>query len=58
MTYLELSSERYAVHKLIVADRRQGGPDALNAHKERAQAAFLIEAFAETWQDDIAEAYH
>ncbi|MDN3720371.1 GSU2403 family nucleotidyltransferase fold protein [Roseibium salinum] len=49
--------ERYAVHKLIVADRRQGGPDALKAHKDRAQAAFLIEALAETRPDDIAEAY-
>jgi hypothetical protein len=50
--------ERYAVHKLIVADRRQGGPDALKAHKDRAQAAFLIEALAETRPQDIAEAYN
>ncbi len=49
--------ERYAVHKLIVADRRQGGPDAIKAHKDRAQAAFLIEALTETRPDDIAEAY-
>jgi hypothetical protein len=49
--------ERYAVHKLIVADRRQGGADALKAHKDRAQAAFLIEALTETRPDDLAEAY-
>ena len=49
--------ERYAIHKLIVADRRQGGLDALKAHKDRAQAAFLIEALAEARPDDIAEAY-
>lgn len=50
--------ERYAVHKLIVADRRLGGAEALKAHKDRAQAAFLIEALAETRPDDLAEAYH
>jgi hypothetical protein len=49
--------ERYAVHKLIVADRRQGGPDALKAHKDRAQAAFLIEALCETRPEDLREAY-
>ncbi|WP_150526618.1 nucleotidyltransferase family protein [Roseibium sediminis] len=49
--------ERYAVHKLIVADRRQGGPNAIKAHKDRAQAAFLIEALAETRPEDLAEAY-
>lgn len=49
--------ERYAIHKLIVADRRQGGPDAIKAHKDRAQAAFLIEALAETRPEDLAEAY-
>lgn len=49
--------ERYAVHKLIVADRRQGGPDALKAHKDRAQAAFLIEVLAETRPEDLADAY-
>lgn len=49
--------ERYAVDKLIVADRRQGGPDALKAHKDRAQAAFLIEVLAETRPEDLADAY-
>ena len=50
--------ERFAIHKLIVADRRQGGPDALKAHKDRAQAAFLIEVLSETRPDDLIEAYN
>jgi hypothetical protein len=33
--------ERFAVHKLIVADRRRGGPDHAEARKDRAQAAHL-----------------
>ncbi|EFO34015.1 conserved hypothetical protein [Roseibium sp. TrichSKD4] len=49
--------ERYAIHKLIIADRRQGGPDAIKAHKDRAQAAFLIKALTETRPEDLAEAY-
>ncbi|MBO9422695.1 hypothetical protein J7481_24530 [Labrenzia sp. R4_2] len=47
----------FAVHKLIVADGRQGGPDPLKAHKDRAQAAFLIEALSETRPEDLIEAY-
>ena len=50
--------ERFAIHKLIVADRRQGGADALKAHKDRAQAAFLIEVLSETRPDDLIEAYN
>ena len=49
--------ERFAIHKLIVADRRKDGPDSLKAVKDRAQAAFLIEALAEDRPDDLAEAY-
>ncbi len=49
--------ERFAIHKLIVADRRRDGPDALKARKDRAQAAFLIEAMSEERPDDLAEAY-
>ncbi len=49
--------ERFAIHKLIVADRRRGGADALKSRKDRAQAAFLIEAMAEDRPDDLAEAY-
>ena len=48
--------ERYAVHKLIVADRRREGPDALAARKDREQAAFLIEVLVEDRPDDLAEA--
>jgi hypothetical protein len=49
--------ERFAVHKLIVADRRQGGPDQAKARKDRGQAAFLIGILAEDRPDDIREAY-
>jgi hypothetical protein len=48
--------ERYAIHKLIVADRRRDGADVLSARKDRQQAAFLIEALAEDRPDDLAEA--
>ncbi len=49
--------ERFAIHKLIVADRRRDGPDSLKAVKDRMQAAFLIEALAEDRPDELAEAY-
>lgn len=49
--------ERFAIHKLIVADRRRDGPDALKARKDRAQAEFLIRALAEERPDDLREAY-
>jgi hypothetical protein len=49
--------ERFAIHKLIVADRRKGGPGSMKAVKDRAQAAFLIEALAEDRPDDVVEAY-
>lgn len=49
--------ERYAVHKLIVATRRQAGIDSLKARKDRAQAAFLIEVLAQDRPDELAEAY-
>jgi hypothetical protein len=48
--------EAYAVHKLIVANRRSG-PDALKSRKDRAQAALLIEALAEDRPDELREAY-
>ncbi|MGV8987254.1 MAG: GSU2403 family nucleotidyltransferase fold protein [Cypionkella sp.] len=48
--------ERYAIHKLIVADRREGR-DRIKAEKDRRQARFLIEALAEDRPDDLAEAY-
>lgn len=49
--------ERYAIHKLIVADRRRGGPDALKSRKDRTQAAFLISVLANERPEDLAEAY-
>lgn len=49
--------ERYAIHKLIVADRRRDGAGNLKASKDREQAAFLIEAMAEDRPDDLALAY-
>jgi hypothetical protein len=47
--------ERYAIHKLIVADRRQG-TDRLKAVKDRGQAAFLIDVLAEDRPEDLREA--
>ncbi|MCT7377950.1 nucleotidyltransferase domain-containing protein [Chelativorans sp. EGI FJ00035] len=32
--------ERFAIHKLIVADRRYGGPDQLKARKDRARPSW------------------
>jgi hypothetical protein len=49
--------ERFAIHKLIIADRRRDGPNSLKATKDRRQAAFLIEALAEDRPDDLREAY-
>lgn len=48
--------ERFAIHKLIVADRRRGG-DRLKAAKDRAQAALMIAVLAEDRPDELAEAY-
>ncbi len=49
--------ERYAIHKLIIADRRRDGAGSLKASKDREQAAFLIEAMAEDRPDDLSRAY-
>ena len=49
--------ERYAIHKLILADRRRGGPDALKSRKDRAQAAFLIAALARDRPEALRLAY-
>lgn len=49
--------ERFAIHKLIVADRRQGSPDQLKSRKDRAQAAFLVAVLSEDRPDELAEAY-
>ncbi len=49
--------ERYAIHKLIIADRRRDGAGSLKSSKDREQAAFLIEAMAEDRPDDLAAAF-
>ena len=49
--------ERYAMHKLIVAERRHDGPDSLKASKDRAQADFLIAALAELRPDELCLAH-
>ena len=49
--------ERFAIHKLIVADRRVGGPDQLKARKDRAQAEFLVAVLHEDRPSELAEAY-
>ena len=41
------------MHKLIVAERRRGGPDSLKAAKNRAQADFLIAVLAELGPDEL-----
>lgn len=48
--------ERFAIHKLIVAERRKHGPDALKTRKDRAQADFLISVLAETRPDELKDA--
>ncbi|WP_245478401.1 MULTISPECIES: GSU2403 family nucleotidyltransferase fold protein [unclassified Mesorhizobium] len=48
--------ERFAIHKLIVADRRLDGPDSLKALKDRLQAEFLITVLALDRPDDVQEA--
>lgn len=49
--------ERFAIHKLIVADRRHGGPDQAKSRKDRGQAAFLIRVLAQDRPDDLADAF-
>lgn len=49
--------ERFAIHKLIVADRRRGEVDSLKAEKDRLQAAFLIRVLAQDRPDELLEAY-
>ena len=48
--------EAYAIHKLIVANRRSG-PDQIKAHKDRLQATHLIRALAEDRPADLKDAY-
>jgi hypothetical protein len=48
--------ERFAIHKLIVADRRHDGPDSLKAVKDRLQAAFLVNVLANDRPHDLRDA--
>ncbi len=50
--------ERFAIHKLIVSDRRRTGPDSLKSRKDALQAAFLIRVLAQDRPDELAEAWH
>jgi hypothetical protein len=49
--------ERFAIHKLIVSDRRNEGSDSVKARKDRLQAQFIISVLAEDRPDDLREAY-
>lgn len=49
--------ERYAIHKLIVADRRRDGPDGFKSRKDREQARWLVHVLAEDRPDELAEVY-
>lgn len=48
--------KRFAIHKLIVAARREG-QERMKAEKDRRQARLLITALAEDRPDDLKEAY-
>jgi hypothetical protein len=49
--------ERFAIHKLIVSNRRKDGPESLKARKDLLQAELLIEVLSADRPDDLAEAY-
>ena len=49
--------ERFAIHKLIVADRRRNGPDSQKSRKDLSQAELLIATLAEDRPSDLAAAY-
>ncbi|WBX84431.1 GSU2403 family nucleotidyltransferase fold protein [Sphingosinicella microcystinivorans] len=48
--------ERFAIHKLIVADRRREGPDSFKSRKDLMQAEFLIAVLAEDRPEDLQNA--
>jgi len=48
--------EAFAIHKLIVADRREGR-DAIKARKDLAQAALLVAVLAEDRPGELREAW-
>jgi hypothetical protein len=49
--------EKFAIHKLIVADRRRDGPDSIKARKDLMQADILLSVLAEDRPADLFEAY-
>ncbi|MEQ8349411.1 MAG: GSU2403 family nucleotidyltransferase fold protein [Sneathiellaceae bacterium] len=49
--------ERFAIHKLIVADRRREGPDSPKSQKDLLQAQILIAMLSVDRPMDLAEAY-
>lgn len=49
--------EKFAIHNLIVADRRRNGPTSFKAEKDSQQAAFIISTMAEDRPLDIWDAY-
>lgn len=49
--------EKFAIHKLIVADRRRDGLDSLKAHKDLMQAEILMSILAEDRPSDLIDAY-
>ena len=49
--------ERFAIHKLIVSDRRRGFGAVQKAQKDRSQAAFLIRVLSEEDPHALAMAH-
>lgn len=49
--------ERFAIHKLIVSDRRREGAGSLKSRKDLQQAELLIGVLAEDRPSDLKEAY-
>ena len=49
--------EKFAIHKLIVADRRRDGPDGLRARKDLMQVEFLLTILVEDRPTDLLVAY-
>ncbi len=50
--------EAFAIHKLIVSERRHGGADTQKARKDRMQASFLIHVLSELRPDELLLAYN
>jgi hypothetical protein len=49
--------ETFAIHKLIVGDRRRDASEQSKARKDRGQAAFLINVLSQDRPDDLRDAY-